>query len=216
MGFHLAIAILWAAAATIGWAAAIQKSRSTCHSLDALLVNILEGEDIGTAPLQENSLSLLSLHVSAISDKLSLEISRASQEKEQVKQLISNMSHQLKTPLANLAMYEELLAQDGLTSQQKAVLMEKLRVQTEKLDWLLHSLFKMSRLEQNVITFEAGAAGIKETLQHAIGTVFHKAEKKGIEIRVTPFPNVPLFPNPKWAAGATTMGSACTLGIKSP
>jgi len=59
---------------------------------------------------------------------------------------VSDLSHQLKTPLANIRLYQEILKQNGIEEAQKEIFWEKLEHQTEKLDWMLASLFKMVRL----------------------------------------------------------------------
>ena len=71
-------------------------------------------------PFNESELSLFSHQIKMISHILDLEIGKADLEKEQIKQLISNISHQLKTPLANVMMYEELLGSNDLTKEQQS------------------------------------------------------------------------------------------------
>ncbi len=51
---------------------------------------------------------------------------QAEDEKEQMKSLVSNMSHQLKTPLANLSLYTEILSIPQLTEEKKADTAQKL------------------------------------------------------------------------------------------
>ncbi len=71
-------------------------------------------------PFNESELSLFSHQIKMISHILDLEIGKADLEKEQIKQLISNISHQLKTPLANVMIYEELLGSNDLTKEQQS------------------------------------------------------------------------------------------------
>ena len=149
-------------------------------------------------PFNESELSLFSHQIKMISHILDLEIGKADLEKEQIKQLISNISHQLKTPLANVMMYEELLGSNDLTKEQQSNFLHKLKTQTEKIDWLLESLFKMSKLEQNVIEFDVEKEGIKKTIRNAVSAVFEKAEEKNIDIHVMEFEDVVLLHNPKW------------------
>ena len=85
-------------------------------------------------------------------------------EKEQVKSLISNMSHQLKTPLADIMMYEEILEDGSLPREEQEKFLGKMKKQSVKVEWILNSLFKMVKLEQNVIVFEAEGALIRRTL----------------------------------------------------
>ena len=75
-----------------------------------------------------------------------------------------------------------------------------MRLQLDKIDWILQSLFKMVKLEQDVIRFETEQASLKETLVSALSSVYEKAEKKEIRIVTEPFPDCLLEHNPKWTA----------------
>ena len=127
-------------------------------------------------------------------------IYHAEEEKEQVKSQISNMSHQLKTPLAGLMMYREMLEEEGLDDRTRKKFLQKMKQQSEKLDWILQSLFKMVNLEQGAVVFEAEPLPIKETILDAVTAVLDKADKKGIEITTEPFADQTLWHNRKWTA----------------
>lgn len=191
---------IWAIIATILLLSLIVKNKLTYRKINEILEKIIDGKSITEVPFNESELSLLSNQLKTISNKLDFEIGRADSEKEQIKQLISNMSHQLKTPLANVMMYEELLDSNDLSEAQRTDFMKKLKAQSEKINWLLESLFKMSKLEQNVIEFDLIETGIKGTIRNAINTVYEKAEKKNIEIHVADFIDIKLLHNPKWTS----------------
>ncbi len=174
------------------------RNRRICSKINRILERLIEGRKLDDIPFHENELSLFYHQIKMISHKLDFEIGNADLEKEQIKQLISNISHQLKTPLANVMMYEELLDSKDLTPAQQSDFLHRLKTQTEKIDWLLESLFKMSRLEQNVIEFDVKKAGIRETLRNAVGAVYEKAEAKNIDIHVMEFEDIMLLHNPKW------------------
>ena len=174
------------------------RNRRICSKINRILERLIEGRKLDDIPFHENELSLFYHQIKMISHKLYFEIGNADLEKEQIKQLISNISHQLKTPLANVMMYEELLDSKDLTPAQQSDFLHRLKTQTEKIDWLLESLFKMSRLEQNVIEFDVKKAGIRETLRNAVGAVYEKAEAKNIDIHVMEFEDIMLLHNPKW------------------
>ena len=95
-------------------------------------------------------------------------------------------------------MYEVLLSSDDLTKEQQSNFLHRLKTPTEKIDWLLESLFKMSKLEQNVIEFDVKKEGIKKTIRNAVSAVFEKAEEKNIDIHVMEFEDAVLLHNPKW------------------
>ncbi len=189
---------VWAVTMTILLLLFVIRNRIIYRKINWILEQLIEGRIIDDIPFNESELSLFYHQVKMISHKLDFEIGRADLEKEQIKQLISNISHQLKTPLANVMMYEELLGSNDLTKEQQSKFLHKLKMQTEKIDWLLESLFKMSKLEQNVIEFDVEKEGIKKTIRNAVSAVFEKAEEKNIDIHVMEFEDVVLLHNPKW------------------
>ena len=119
-------------------------------------------------------------------------------------ELLSDLSHQLKTPLANIVMDTELLqdpAIGGDEARRREFLLH-VKSQADKMQWLMASLLKASRLENGMIQFEAGYAGIKETIARAVSSVYGQASSRRIELIVEEFPDVRLFHNPKWTAEA--------------
>ncbi|NBI63981.1 sensor histidine kinase [Clostridiales bacterium] len=196
----LGLIALWAVSATIMLAVLAGRNTRAWRRLNEMLERLIEGQPLEDVSFEERELSLISNQLKTISDKLAVEVGRANQEKEQVKQLISNISHQLKTPLANVMMYEELLESRDLTEEQKTIFTQKLRNQTEKIDWLLRSLFKMTKLEQNAMEFQIREASIRETVRAAVRAVYEKASQKGIEIRADALDDVRLLHDPKWTS----------------
>ena len=71
-------------------------------------------------------------------------------EKERVKGLISDVSHQIRTPVANIKLYLELLEEESC-SEEGQTFLKKVREQTEKIDFLMQSMVKMSRLETGIL-----------------------------------------------------------------
>ena len=73
-------------------------------------------------------------------------------EKDSIKTLIADISHQTKTPVSNILLYCELLLEDDLSENSKNNLMA-LYSQTKKLRFLIESLIKLSRLETGIISY---------------------------------------------------------------
>lgn len=121
-------------------------------------------------------------------------LSRANVEKEKnrVKELVSDISHQTKTPMANIRLYTELLKEkleaEGLGSEEDARARDSLKLlaeidrQVEKLGFLIQSLTKMSRLESNIVEVRPKLQSIFELLDTVAGDILPKAEKKGVKI----------------------------------
>ncbi len=178
----------------------IFRYRRLYREIDRMLDAVLTRQTIPLSDLKEGPLSALAAKAKRIQEHLLLEIEQAEQEKEQVKQLISNMSHQLKTPLSNVMMYEELLGDPGLSPDKQARFLEKMHTQTFKIDWILKSLFKMSKLEQNAIDFEIKPLPIHDTLMDALNTIYAKAQQKQLHIELESKKNPILLHNRQWTA----------------
>ncbi len=193
----LAVLFLLAAGGCI---LACRRNRKMYRVIDRMLDEILDGDEISVSDIAEGEISALASKAKRIQEKVELGISSAEEEKEQVKSLISNMSHQLKTPLAGLMMYRELLEDESLPPLRRRAFLKKMKQQSEKIDCILQSLFKMVNLEQGAVVFEAEPLPVRETIQDAVSAVWDKADRKGIRILTESFPNRLLFHNRKWTA----------------
>ena len=179
---------------------AIYQKRKTYRMIDRLLDNVLNQEMIVSSDVEEGEYSALVSKIRQIQDTLENRAQSADNEKDQVKSLVSNMSHQLKTPLANLSLYTEILSQGEITSEQKAEFANKMQRQIEKLNWIVESLSKMVKLEQNIDGFEVKETPIRQTILDAVDAVYEKTEKKAIQLNLEPFEDKALYHNRKWTA----------------
>lgn len=181
-----------------------KRNRKMYRVIDRMMDEILDGKKISESDIKEGEISALASKTKRIQQKVDFGLKSAEEEKEQVKRLISNMSHQLKTPLAGLMLYRELLEDDSLDMAARKKFLAKMKYQTEKIDWILQSLFKMINLEQGAIVFEAESLPIKATIQDAVSAVFDKAYKKKIKILTEMFQDRKLWHNKKWTAEVLT------------
>ena len=170
------------------------------RTIDRMLDEILDGEPISQSDIREGEISVLASKAKRVKEKVDLGISTAEEEKEQVKSLISNMSHQLKTPLAGLMMYREMLEDENLDEETRKRFLGKMKGQSEKIDWILKSLFKMVNLEQGAVVFEAEALPVRDTILDAVTAVLDRADQRNIRILTEPFEDRLLWHNRKWTA----------------
>lgn len=106
------------------------------------------------------------------------------EEKKKIKALISDISHQTKTPIANMKIYLEIMQEEEPISEKEKEFLLRMEEQTDKLDFLLHSMVKMSRLETGIIEIHKQSTGLYETIGLAMAAVVPKAEKKNIGLHV--------------------------------
>lgn len=192
----LVAAAVLALGCVYGW----YRNRKMYRTIDRMLDEILDGEPVSQSDIREGEISALAAKAKRIQEKVDSGIIRAEEEKEQVKSLISNMSHQLKTPLAGLMMYREMLEDEGLDVETRRRFLEKMKGQSEKIDWILQSLFKMVNLEQGAVVFEAEALPVRDTILDAVTASLDKADRREIEILTEPFEDCILWHNRKWTA----------------
>lgn len=102
-------------------------------------------------------------------------------EKEKIQTLIADISHQTKTPVANLLLYTELLAEREKDPENKEYV-EAIQKQAEKLNFLIRALIKMSRLETGIITLCPRRQDMKEMLDDVVDSYREKAAVKGLEL----------------------------------
>lgn len=221
MELTITLAVLLCLAVSYG----IYQKRKTYRMIDNLLDRVLSQEIIVSSDVEEGEFSALISKIKQIQEVLSNHVKGAEKEKEQVKSLVSNMSHQLKTPLANLSLYAEILGKEDITPERKTEFADKMQRQIEKLSWIVESLSKMVKLEQNIDDFEVKDMGIKRTIFDAVDTVYEKLEKKGINLTMEPFSDRLLYHNRKWtvevfvnllenAIKYTDKGGVISIGVK--
>lgn len=104
-------------------------------------------------------------------------------EKERVKGLISDISHQIKTPVANIKLYMELLEGENVSPDAQKFL-KKIKGQTEKIDFLMQSMVKMSRLETGILQIHKEEKDLYETIGRAVSAVVAEAAAKDIDLYV--------------------------------
>ena len=194
MGISIILAILLVLAICYS----IYQRRKTYRMIDRLLDSVLSQEMIVHSEVEEGEFSALVSKIRQIQEVLENRARSADNEKEQVKSLVSNMSHQLKTPLANLSLYAEILGQNEIAPERKAEFADKMQRQIEKLDWIVESLSKMVKLEQNIDGFEVKDTPIRQTILDAVDTVYEKVEKKDLHLDLEPFEDRALYHNRKW------------------
>lgn len=180
----------------MGWS--IYEKRRTYRRVDELLDRVLNQEVIVDSDVNEGEYSALVSKIKQIQDVLENHARSAETEKKQVKSLVSNMSHQLKTPLANLSLYAEILGKNELSQERKNEFFSKMQRQIEKLSWMVESLSKMVKLEQNLDDFEVKNTKIRQTILEAVDTVYEKLEKKEIHFDMESFEDRFLYHNRKW------------------
>ncbi len=155
-----------------------------------------ENEDTLTARLQHQLLKLRNI--------LTAQNQMLAQEKEQIKTLISDISHQIKTPVAAANTFAQLLDDKELSDEERSEYTATLQTSLEKLTFLTNSLIKMSRLESGMIRLKPERNSLNNIILQAVKTVYAKAKEKNITIAFDYEQNFEALLDFNWTAEAIT------------
>lgn len=124
------------------------------------------------------------------------------QDMQTIQELVSDISHQVKTPVANIKMFTNILQNHQLSDAKREEFLTTISQQTEKLDFLMQSLVKMSRLETGIFTLQIKNNSLYNTIAQAVNGIWAKADQKGIQIRAECDSHMMVSHDAKWTAEA--------------
>ena len=146
-----------------------------------LTEDIKNGKRIrASAPGEELLLSRIELDLVRVQEILEGRKSEAEKSRNEIQKLISEIAHQMRTPLTNIETYTEIIREEAGNDGQMDVYLSALEESERKLDFLVESFVKMSRLEQHVIQIRKERADLVKTVRDALGQVQSRAERKNI------------------------------------
>ena len=127
---------------------------------------------------------------------------RVDAERQELQMLVSDISHQVKTPVSNLKMVTDTLLKKPVTEQERQDFLEGIRSQTDKLEFLFQAMVKTSRLETGAIRLEKKEGLLIDTVALALSGIVYGAEKKDISVTVACPDDLRLCHDSKWTAEA--------------
>lgn len=160
----------------------VRKVYKVMDNLDQMLDDAMNGtyeEKI----YDESRMSKLEAKLSRILSANKLSLKRLEEQQNQIQQTVSDLSHQTKTPLANLLLYTEYLS-EKMDGNEEGKYIVRIAEQVEKLDFLIQSLVKTSRLEHDLITVHCKEHSLDEFMEELFSMYQEKARKKEIHLQV--------------------------------
>ncbi len=128
--------------------------------------------------------------------------SSIAKERADLQELISDISHQVKTPIANLKILDTTLLEQNVSPDKQKEFLLSMDSQLDKLDFLMQAMIKTSRLETGVISLEQKQQPIYDTLAAALGGILLNAEKKQIDVQVDCPERLSVSHDRKWTSEA--------------
>ena len=123
-------------------------------------------------------------------------------ERADLQELISDISHQVKTPISNLKMVNATLLEQPMPEEKRREFLQASSGQLEKLDFLMQAMIKTSRLETGVISLDRKIQPLYDTLAAALGGILLNAERKHIHVSVDCPEDIILPHDRKWTSEA--------------
>lgn len=157
-------------------------ARRTVRRLDRMLSTAIDG-GFGEESFDESAPSALESRMARFLNGSARSLRGVQRQRESIQRLLSDISHQTKTPLANLRLYSSLLMEEELTPQQREQAQVILQ-QSEKLSFLIETLVKLSRLETDVLVVTPKLQPLSPLLERAVSQVKAAAGQKGIALQL--------------------------------
>ncbi len=190
--------------------------------LDEMLTEAIDGSFIETS-YDETELSRLESKFRQYLTGKELAAEKVQAERSAIKELVTNISHQTKTPIANICLYAQLL--EEISTQEMLPYVQQIRLQAEKLDFLIKMLTKLSRLESDMIKLQMAKQPVAPLLVGAVREARGRADAKGIELYLPEYEGIFAYYDARWTKEAlgnvldnavkySPFGSAVTVTVR--
>ena len=195
-----ACALVWLFLLTLLFAKRLSQFTSDlCQTMDSMITG---GQEPARAEDRETIFARISYRLSRLYGILQENRRKVDEERRELQTLVSDISHQVKTPVANLKMVTDTLLAKPVTEQERRDFLQGIRSQTDKLEFLVQSMGKASRLETGAITLEKKDVPLLDTLAQAMSGIVYGAEQRGISVEVQCPDDLRVSHDSKWTAEA--------------
>lgn len=151
--------------------------------LSASIDRILHGEDgVSIDGSTEGELSILSSEVRKMTVRLREQAEHLRQDRLRMSDALADISHQLRTPLTAMNLTVSMLSRDGLTAEERRRSMFDLKQQLSRIDWLVETLLKLSKIDAGTVQFRQDWVSVAELLRLAAEPLRIAMELRGQEL----------------------------------
>lgn len=150
---------------------------------------------------REGDLSILKNEIYKLTTLLREQAGALQQEKILLADALADISHQLKTPLTSLSVLNDLLSEDP-AEEERALFLGRMRAQLDRIEWLVSSLLKLSRLDAGAVTMKCEPVFVGALVEKALDQLSIPLEIKALRLTVEGDAAVSFAGDPRWSAEA--------------
>lgn len=150
---------------------------------------------------QDGQIGFLKTELIKMTNILKEKVELLNNEKIFLNNTISDISHQLKTPMTSLVILNDLMYED-LPQETKIEFLDKIKSQLNRMEWLVKSMLKLSKVEAKVIDFEKKEVKIKELIKRSVAPSLIPMEIKNIELSISGDDNTSYIGDINWSSEA--------------
>ncbi|MDO4261111.1 MAG: HAMP domain-containing sensor histidine kinase [Eubacteriales bacterium] len=172
-----------------------RKQNRILKNLEGMLERAMDGS-FTESDFSESRYSALETRLARYLQASELSGRRLAKEKDKIKTLIADISHQTKTPISNILLYGELLGELEQEPEGRRYL-ESLQQQAEKLRFLIEALVKLSRLETGILAVRPKSGDLSALVREAVAQYRERAGEKGLFLEMEGEETIALF-DEKW------------------
>jgi signal transduction histidine kinase len=147
---------------------------------------------------KEGDFAKLALSFNSMREIIRNNIYELKKEKQFLVDILSDISHQLKTPLSSMIIYNDILLNKELTKEQKNTFLINNKNQLYKMNWLIKSILRLARIDANAIEFSMENKNLRETVEDSIEALNGKAQEDGISVNLKCNGEVYLLHDSSW------------------
>jgi signal transduction histidine kinase len=152
----------------------------------------------------EGELSILKNEIYKVSVRLVEQAELLQRDKLFLANSISDISHQLKTPLTSMFVMTDLLGQDNLPIDKRIEFTSNIRSQLERIEWLVTSLLKLSKLDAGTIVMKKEVVNVSQMIERALQHLLIPIELKEQNLVIRGDTRVSYIGDFNWSAEAFT------------
>ncbi|MFL0249466.1 ATP-binding protein [Clostridium neuense] len=149
----------------------------------------------------EGDFYILGHEFNVMAKRLKESLSNLKNDKTQLKNIISDISHQLKTPLAALIMYNDIMLNDNeMKWEDRKNFLQRSTEQLNRMEWLVINLLKMARLEAGAVEFHIKNEKLLTTVKNALKPLIYKLKEKKQNLILNVDDSIKIKHDSKWMA----------------